>query len=320
MQFGLLIGYISLATAQIAIGANVIIGKYVLDVMPVYFFLGLRFLISAMGISIACALTTRRWVTPYHPEQRVTKSDWWMMITQGLFAGFLFNFLFLWGLEYTTAMSGGIIGSAVPAIITLTAVVILKEKLTLSQAFAVLLAIVGIVVIGLNNPEQVEGNQYGSFWGDLLIFLAMFPEAWFSILGKKLAPRIRPMAAAMVANWAAFLSFAPLMIYQCWGVSVEITGFDWLLIILGGLLSLVFFWLWPLGLKYVSASKASLFGGFMPISTCLLAIICLKERFHWLEGMGMLIIFCSLWFGSVKGEAFVESLAQRARRFRAKIM
>lgn len=320
MHYGLIIGYISLAVAQMAIGANVIIGKYVLDVMPVYLFLGLRFFISAVGITIACAFTTRRWVTPYHPEQRVTGSDWMMMITQGLFAGFLFNFLFLWGLEYTTAMSGGIIGSAVPAIITLTAVIILKEKLNLSQAMAVLLAIVGIVVIGLNNPEQVEGNQFGSFWGDFLIFLAMFPEAWFSILGKKLAPRIRPMAAAMVANWAAFFSFAPLMFYQSWGISIDLSGFEWMLIVLGGLLSLLFFWLWPLGLKYVSASKASLFGGFMPISTCFLAIVCLGERFHWLEGVGMIVIFASLWLGSAKGELWVESVVHKARRVRAWIM
>lgn len=308
MHYGLLLGYISLIIAQVSIGGNVIVGKYLLDIMPIYIFLGGRFLIGAIGLTFVFVLTSRKWVTPYHPEQRVTSLDWILMITQGLFAGFLFNTLFLWGLEYTTAMSGGIIGSAVPVIITVSAVIFLKEKLHLSQCLAVLLAMAGILIIGLNNPVHVEGNEYGSFWGDFLIFLSMFPEAWYSILGKKLVTRIRPIAAAMVANWAAALMFLPLMAYHCIGFSYSnVSLFNWALVVLGGVLSLIFFWLWPVGLRYVSASKASLFGGFMPISTCFLAIICLGEQFHWLEGAGMSMIFLSLWLGSDKGDLWVQS-------------
>lgn len=53
MPLGLALGYLSLITAQITIGVNVTIGKFLLDVMPIYIFLGLRFFISAVGLHLA---------------------------------------------------------------------------------------------------------------------------------------------------------------------------------------------------------------------------------------------------------------------------
>jgi drug/metabolite transporter (DMT)-like permease len=100
-----------------------------------------------------------------------------------------------------------------------------------------------------------------------------------------------------------------LMVYQ--GMSFDwdiITPFFWLLITIGGISSLIFFWLWPWGLKYVSATKASLYGGLMPISTVILAYIFLGEALHPLEGLGMVLILISLWFGSHQGNEFIKRI------------
>ncbi len=313
MSYGPALGYVSLTIAQVMIGVNVIIGKYLLDFIPVHMLMGLRFLVSAIGLSIAFKLSRGGWLSPYHPTGRLEKKDWILMALQGLCGGFLFNFFFIWGLDYTTATSAGIIGSSLPEIIALSAFFILKERMTLALGFAMLFAVAGILVISLDNTSaHGDGHSTGSYLGDFLIFVAMFPEAWYSILGKLIANRVRTLAAAVVANWFTVLLFAPLawpqVMTYTWSV---MTPFFCFLIIVGGLGSLLFFWLWPWGLKYVSATKASLFGGLMPVSTCLLAVVCLDEKFYVIEAVGISLVLLSLWMGSKSGHQALAKIYPR---------
>lgn len=315
MSPGQFLGYLSLITAQVMIGINVIVGKFLIEHMPIYLFLCLRFFVSAFGLTMFFMLTRRIWVSPYHPTGKLEKYDWLMMIAQGLCGGFGFNFLFFWGLDYTTAMSAGIIGASLPVIIAISAFFFLKEKMNLAMGFALVFAMLGVMVIGLNNPHAIEGDSHGSFLGDFLILLAMFPEAWYSIIGKAVANRLRPLAAAVIANWVTVLCFLPMAVYQGMDYNWhQLNLFYITLICIGGLSSLLFFWLWPWGLKYVSATRASLYGGLMPISTCVLAYFFLNERFHPLEAVGMVLIFISLWLGSQYGADFVGKLVRVGRR------
>lgn len=313
MSYGLLLGYASLVIAQVTIGINVTIGKYLLGIMPIHIFLCLRFFISAIGLQLFFMLARGGWLSPYHPTGKLEKKDWLMMITQGLFGGFFFNFLFIWGLDYTTATSAGIIGASLPVIISISAYFFLKEKMTLAITVAIVFAAAGIVVIALDNPSEASSDT-GSFLGDFLILLAMFPEAWYSILGKVLANRVKPIAAATVANWTTVICFIPWAMPQAMTYSWhELTSFDALLIFIGGMSSLLFFWLWPWGLKYVSATEASLFGGLMPVSVCVLAVVCLGENFTGYEAVGMMFVFLSLWMGSKHGHECLAKLRKREK-------
>ena len=296
------LSYVCLAIGQIVIGCVVVLSKTALELMPVFIYLAARFLVSATGLTLSFAAGSRKWTLPTHPEGRLTRKDWALMILGGLCAGTLFNHFLLWGLKYTTATSAGIIGSALPAITVVSAVFFLKEKLSFSQLIAVLFAMLGIMLIGLNNPNDLDaiGSPYGSLLGDFLILLSLFPEAWYSIINKFLSKRVTPLASAVVANIFTFITFIPFALYESrqfdWST---ITPFSALIVVLAGLCSLLFYWLWPLGLRRISASTASLFGGLMPVSSCLLAIWFLGEKFHMYEGMGMILIFVSIWVGSV---------------------
>jgi drug/metabolite transporter (DMT)-like permease len=59
----------------------------------------------------------------------------------------------------------------------------------------------------------------------------------------------------------------------------------------------VFYWAWPKGLEIVPANTAAVFGGLVPVITCLLSWAFLHETFGWYEGVGMLFVFAALLLG-----------------------
>lgn len=293
----LLLGYIALTFAQITISVNVITGKYLLATMPMFMLLGVRFFLSTILLGLILKLSRTSICDPAHPEGKLNTRDWVWGVLQGFFAAFLFNVFFVWGLANTTATAAGIVGSTLPAIIALCAVWMLKERLSWVKISALALAMFGILVINLDHFEG-GGNLQHSYIGDFLIFLAMIPEAWYSILSRKLAGRMTPLGAAFVANLVGCITLVPCALFS--------TGFEWEiysaseagLLIIAALSSVIFYWAWGWGLTFIPASTAAVFGGVMPVATTLLALYFLQETLGWYDIIGMGCVVGSILLGA----------------------
>lgn len=299
MRHPLASGYLALAFAQIAISVNVVVSKYLLSFTPMFMLLASRFLISTLIFIILMKTTGTTILNARHPLGKLTTHDWWLTLLQGLFAAFLFNLLFLWGLQYTTATAAGVIGSTLPALIALLAIWLLKEKLNATKLLALVLAIMGIVVINLDHFATPLSVQH-SYLGDFLIFLAMIPEAAYSIINRKLSDRITPLGGAFVANLVGFLTLFPCALLSG---SIDFSIFQtWQggLVVVASLSSLLFFWGWAFGLSIVPASNAAIFGGIMPLTCTVLAIFFLGEKLHWYDLAGMLLVIASIAIGALK--------------------
>lgn len=159
--------YILLALAQAAIALNVVVGKFVIEQeMPIFLFLGIRFLLSSLILTAMMFVGKMKLLTPTHPTGHLEKKDWIFLLGQAVTGGILFNYLFFWGIESTTATSAGIISSTLPAFLAVCAYVFLGEKFTTAKIFGILLAIAGIVVISLDNgtdPDAITGAFGGIF-------------------------------------------------------------------------------------------------------------------------------------------------------------
>lgn len=290
--------YILLALGQAAIGLNVTVGKYVLQEMPLYIFLGTRFLITALVLTFFTLILKTPLTSVSHPCGKLEIKDWGFLTAQALTGGFLFNFLFFWGLEYTTATSAGIISSTLPAAIALCAYFCLGERLTRKKIFGILLAMLGIAVISVDNVDGMEG-LLGSLFGDLLILLAIIPEALYSIFNKFIGFRVTPLGSGAVVSWLIFLMLLPLTCITLIEASLFSYSLStWGFVILTGISSAFFFWAWPKGLLVIPAASAAIFGGVMPVVTSLLAYFFLGEDFGWTDATGMVLVFASLVLGT----------------------
>ncbi|MCS5710066.1 EamA family transporter [Candidatus Berkiella aquae] len=290
--------YALLALAQAAIAVNVVVGKFVIEAqMPIFVFLGVRFLISSVFLSVLMVLGRISLISPTHPTRRLEKRDWIFLLGQAMTGGFLFNYLFFWGIESTTATSAGIISSTLPAFLAIAAFIVLQEKFTRLKVFGIILAILGIIVINLDNGTDPDAVT-GSFFGDFLVLLAILPEALYSIFNKCISHRVTPLGSACVVNWMIFLLILPL----CLGSleNVDMSAFPdhyWGLIAIGSLCGAFFYWAWGKGLQIIPASTAAIFGGVLPVVISLLGYFFLNEIFGWYDLCGMLLVFASIATG-----------------------
>lgn len=297
MRSPLAIGYLVLTIAQMTISINVITGKYLLASMPMFMLLASRFAISTTILGLILLVTKTPLTSPLHPHKRLTYGDWILAILAGLFAAFFFNLFFVWGLQHTTATAAGIVGSTLPPIIAISAIWLLKERLNTAKVVALLLAMSGILIINLDHFEGT-GNLDHTYFGDFLIFLAMIPEAWYSIISRKLAGRITPLGAAFIANAVGFITLLPCAIFTG---SFDLSVYGWWegsLITVASFCTLFFFCAWGWGLTFIPASTAAVFGGVMPVATALLATLFLGEALHWYDALGMILVLLSIAIGA----------------------
>lgn len=286
-----------LAFAQIAIAVNVVAGKYVISQMPTFVFLGIRFFISSVILTFLCVLSRQTLLSKAHTQSHVKKMDVFFLFAQALTGGFLFNFFFFWGMEYTTAMAGGIISSTLPAMIAICAFIFLGERLTRSKIIAILLAMLGIIVVSSHHASAREVSVFHDYWGDILVFLAMIPEALYSIFNKYSNKRFNALSSAMIVNWMICFMMIPMGYFECKDFYPTADFFLWGLIVVCALTSVVFYWAWPKGLEVVPANTAAVFGGLVPVVTSVLSWAFLQELFGWHEAVGLLCVFAALLLG-----------------------
>jgi len=297
MRRALSTGFFALAFAQVGISLNVVTSKYLISTMPMFMLLATRFGLSAIILGLVLLITRTPIKDPLHPDKKLTPNDWFLALLLGLFAAFLFNIFFVWGLQHTTATAAGIIGSTLPALIAVFSVWILKERLNNSKIIALVLAMLGILVINLDHFEA-SANLEHTYFGDMLVFIAMFPEAWYSIVSRKLANRITPLGGAFIANVVGFITLLPCALYTGTMDFSVYTSFEFALIGVAAVSSLIFFWAWAWGLSFIPASTAAVFGGVMPVATTLFAILFLGENLHWYDTLGMLLVLASIVIGA----------------------
>jgi|GEM_PF-667542 drug/metabolite transporter (DMT)-like permease len=296
--------YCALALAQCGIGINVVINKLLITVMPMLMLLACRFCLSTLFLGLLLRLTHTPITAPSHPAGKATASDWLYLSLQGLAAGFLFNVLFVWGLNYTSATAAGAISCTLPAIIGLTALWLLNERLSSRKVMALGLAISGILVLNLDYFSAAMPSHQYALQGNLLVLCAMFPQASYSILGRKLAGRITPLGGAFIANLAGLACLVPSTLWVN-GPHLP-NNLPWVyygLIVLGASCSLMFFWGWSWGLSRIGASVAAAFGGVMPLTTTCLAFFLLGEPLHMQDMLGILLVIASVLVGANIGFA-----------------
>lgn len=123
-------GFLFLVLAQIMVGVNIVCAKYILSSVPVLFILTIRFTLATLILFALHWLTPAKKIPLISYFSKLSGKDWFFIIAQGLCAGIFFNFLMLWGLDYTDANVAGIITSALPAIIAIMSWLILGEKIS----------------------------------------------------------------------------------------------------------------------------------------------------------------------------------------------
>ena len=213
-------------------------------------------------------------------------------MAQALSAGVFFNFLMLLGLDYTDANVAGIIMSALPALIAVLSFLFLKERLSVKKGFSIGLATLGLLVIS-SNTFSASSIKY-SLIGNVIIFLALLPEAGYYILSK-LQPNKLPifLMAALMNGINAILLLPIAFLHENWHM-LHLSTLQWIILGLVSIASGLFYVFWYAGSQKTDGITASLSTALMPIATVIIAWLTLGETVGAIQLIGMGLVMASI--------------------------
>jgi len=274
--------YLPLTASMALVGLYVALSKPLVAVLPVFALAFLRFGIAA----IAMLPFTRR--AP--AEAPLSATEHRLLFVQSFFGNFLFSICLLSGMTHTTATAAGVVLSTLPAVVALLSWLVLREKLSRRVVAAIVLAVGGITLLQFAKSDGVS-DAATSWLGNLLILGAVFCEATYVIMGKRLAATRTPLRVSALINLWGLVLITPLGLWQLQRIDLgALSGATWgLLIFYSIAASLVAVWLWMTGLKHIPANQAGVFTVALPIAAALVGVAILGEAFTPLHAAALVL-------------------------------
>ena len=258
--------YIYLILALTSWGSLYVAGKYVLEVLPSFTLLFLRYFIAILILLV---------VYKKYPKAVIDKKDYKYILAIGGIGYFLAIGLQLLGTHYCNASMASLITSMNPAMIILLAAFILHERITLHKGLAVGITLIGTVVIigNLGTGNTVAGVIYS--------FASMFAWSLTSVIVRLTCQKYDSITVTIYSMIIGLVLAFPVSIIELKHSSFQIADLSpaiviWIIYIgiictAGGLL------FWNKALELVDAATCSLFYPIQPLTSAILGVLFLDE-------------------------------------------
>ena len=293
-----IVAYACLALSMSLVGSYVALSKPLVAALPVFLLAWLRF-----GIGGAAML---HWLKKPLDETPMTRQTKRLLFLESFLGNFLFSICMLFGVSMTSAVTAGVVMATIPAAVALMSWAFLKEHIGLRTWAAVACAVVGVTLVSLSKQELLAPVSIGleadlspknSVVGTFLLLGAVFCEAAYAVIGKKLVGALGPKRISALINLWGFVLVTPLGLWAAWQFDFSsVAASSWTLLVFYSLAASVWtVWLWMTGLKTIAAGQAGVFTVFLPISAAAVGVLFLGETMSGLQAMA----FCVALLGVV---------------------
>lgn len=190
---------------------------------------------------------------------------------------FAYNILFFLGMRSVEAGRAALIVATNPIVITIFAVIFLRERLSPSRLAGVFLSITGAgVVISRGNPLLFT-TQAGL--GELLIFGCVLSWVAYSLIGRQVMRDLSPLAAVTYSSLLGTLALLPGALWEGLPASIpHYTLGQWSALLYLAIFGTVIGFLWYYeGIKKIGPSRAAVFINLVPVSAVFLSWLILGE-------------------------------------------
>jgi drug/metabolite transporter (DMT)-like permease len=268
--------------------ANFVVGRAVRDDVPP------MMLAFARHFVAMAFLLPFGWVAMRRDVRRYWECRWQLLPTS--LAGMVaFNLLVYLGLHSTTASTAQLLNSTIPVLIVLLSAAFFKQRLSVTQAFGLVLSCVGVLTIILHGEfARLVALEFSP--GDLLVFAAMILFATFSILLRFLPTdidRLGLLGAQLVV--AVVVLFPPLVWEYVRGVRANWNAAALAAMLYVGIAaSLLANLLYMFGIARVGPARAGMFIHLVPLYGAIMSVALLGERLQIYHAVGMAAILTGL--------------------------
>lgn len=263
-----LFGAICLTLAAAIWGGVYVVSKVVLDVIPPFTLLIIRFGIALIVLG-AFVVARKEYIAK--KDAPLLMAIAFVGVTISIAAQFL-------GTKLSSAHMGALITSASPAFIALFAVWILKERIRWQQTAGILLATVGVMIV-IGVPS--EADTHTSWIGNLILLVAALSWGLYTVLSKKATQKYSSLT---VTTYAAFFGLIFSWPLSVWELAVTPVSWEWSWQIWMGVLYIGIistagaFYLWNKGFEWMRAGSGAGFFFVQPIVGAFLGWLLLGEH------------------------------------------
>jgi len=274
-------------------------------------------LFFAINISAVKHLTTNNFIQPFainllragvsaflfwsllffSPDKKylIKKQHWGKFVLCALCGISLNQTFFIKGLSLTLSTHAALLLLITPILISLAAVYILKEKLSIYKILGLTLGITGAVI--LITAKNTGGYAKDIFLGDVLIILNAIVYAVYFILVKPLMQEYNPLHVIRWVFTIGFFMLLPLGFNQVTQVDfVAFSSLEWmciLLVVVAGTFFAYFFNIY--GLKTLGAGITGAYIYTQPVFAAIIANIFLGEVLDRYKILAAILIFTGVF-------------------------
>ena len=298
------LAYLCLGASMSLVGSYVGLSKWLVAVLPIFLLAWLRFGIAAVAMV--------GWVRRRADEPRLDGHQRRLLFVESFLGNFLFSICMLYGIKLSTALAAGVSMGALAGGVALLARVWLKERLTPRVLAGIACAVAGIALVSLLRPAtSATGTETAAqaaashqvLLGNLLLIGAVFCEASYVVIGKKLSAGISAKRISALVNLWGLALVTPLGLWQALSFDFAVvTPPTWALLVFYALAaSMATVWLWMTGLRHVPAAQAGVFTVLLPVTAAAVGVTLLGEQIAAPQvaafGLALLGVVLATWPG-----------------------
>ena len=284
------LAYALLLGANLVYSTSYVATRFVLDDVPPAM-LALVRLVGGAAVLVPAARLLEG------PAPRLGRGDAWRIAWMGV-CGFAGAFaLGNWGLTASTATNAALLIIVEPVSIMLLGPTLLGERLAPREAWGAALTVAGVVVVVVNGVPGITHAVVPHWRGDLLLILSGVAYGSYTLIGRDVLIRQRPLwVTARSIGWGALVT-APLAGAEWLAgarpavTGVAVAGTLYLAVVITALGYL----LWNWALTRVAAPQAAVFITVQPIAGALLGVALLGEPLSIFTMAGGLLVVTGLW-------------------------
>lgn len=248
-----------------------------------------RFSIAAI---ILILLTTSRLI-----KVRFHLKMFWDLLPLSLFQPIFYFLGETYGVKLTTASESGLVIALIPVAVTFLGKTFLHEKATWRQWINIWISVIGVGIIIISSTESSFGKH---LIGIFFLLAAVIAAAIYNILSRQHSSSYSPLeiTVVMMGTGAIFFNILNfILLPQKIGYYNAFTNFKTFLslVYLGGLSSVLAFFLLNYMLRQMAASRAANFINLTTIVSVLAGVIFRGERFGLMHLIGGIMIIIGVW-------------------------
>ena len=227
--------------------------------------------------------------------KRYRLKDYLKMSGLGFLGLFMYSALYYYGIAVLSSQEACILNYLWPMMIVLFACLLLRERLTVKKAIAMVMSFAGIVVLTLGSGGGSSGNR---LFGIIACVAAAVCYGLFSVLNKKHSLN---QSVTMMWIWltVAVCSAVSGLIFEAWQ---PITGWQWAGVAwLGIVVNAVAYLLWALALKGArDSAKIANLAYLVPFLSIVLTALILKEQIACTAAIALVLIIGGILLQSIQ--------------------